>query len=343
MISASAEAKRPTRPGSRSGASRSGAILTSKPSSHRRRGIIVTTVAHRYATPTARRSRGAASDAPGTEAAAIARRVRAAGSSFFWAMRLVPAPRRRAMYALYAFCREVDDIADGDAVPSLKRALLSQWRSEIALLYCGRPRHIVTRALHEPVHRYGLRCDDFIALIDGMEMDARRDIRAPSFDELDLYCARVAVAVGLLSVRIFGVATPAAQRVAAELGRAVQLTKILRDLTEDAARHRLYLPRELLHAHGIFATTPSYVLAQPTLPAVCHDLARVAEDHYEAATAAIAACPRHNMRPAAVMLGFYRATLRQLVARGWSRLDEAVRVPASQRAALVLRHGFTGR
>jgi phytoene synthase len=301
------------------------------------------TVAYRYATPTARRSPGAASDALGKDAPAITRRVRAAGSSFFWAMRLLPAPRRHAMYALYAFCREVDDIADGDAAPSLKRALLSQWRSEIALLYCGRPRHIVTRALHEPVQQYGLRCDDFLAVIDGKEMDARHDIRAPRLDELDLYCARVAVAVGLLSVRIFGVATPAALRVAAELGRAVQLTNILRDLTEDAARHRLYLPRELLRAHGIFATTPSYVLAQPALPAVCQDVARLAEGHYAAATAAIAACPRQTMRPAAVMLGFHRAILRQLVARGWSRLDEPVRLPASQKAALVLRHGFTGR
>jgi squalene synthase HpnD len=258
-------------------------------------------------------------------------------------MRLLPTPRRRSMYALYAFCREVHDIADGDAAPSLKRALLSQSRGEIALLYCGRLRHIVTRALHEPVHRYGLRCADFLAVIDGMEMGARRDIRAPSLDELDLYCARVAMAVGLLALRILGVATPAAQRVAAALGRAVQLTKILRDLAEDAARHRLYLPRELLHAHGIFATTPSYVLAQPTLPAVCQDFARLAEDHFEAATAAIAACPRQNMHAAAAVHGFYRAILRQLVARGWSRLDEPVRVSASQKAALVLRRGFTGR
>jgi hypothetical protein len=104
------------------------------------------------------------------------------------------------MYALCAFYQEVKDIADGEATPSLKRALLAEWRSEIALLYAGRPRHLVTRAVHEAVHQYGLRCDDFLAVIDGMEMDSRRDIRAPSLAELDLYCARVAVAIGLLSV-----------------------------------------------------------------------------------------------------------------------------------------------
>ncbi len=301
------------------------------------------TVEHYLVALASRRGRSAASDALGEEAVAIADRVRAAASSFFWAMRLLPAPRRRAMYALYAFCREVDDIADGDASPSLKRALLAQWRSEIALLFAGRPQHIVTRALHEPVYQYGLRCDDFLAVIDGMEMDARRDIRAPSLAELDLYCARVAVAVGLLSVRIFGVATPAAEQVAAELGHALQLTNILRDLVEDAARHRLYLPRELLQAHGIFATMPSYVLAQPALPAVCQEIVRLAEEHYDAATAAIAACQRQSMRPAAVMLALYRALLRRLAARGWSRLDEPVRLPAWQKVALVLRHGLTGR
>ena len=103
-------------------------------------------------------------------------------------------------------------------------------------------------------------------------MDARRDIRAPSIAELDRYCERVAVAVLRISVRIFGEVSPAGERVAAELGRALQLTNILRDLAEDAQRHRLYLPRELLHAHGIFATMPSWVLAQPALPDVCREL-----------------------------------------------------------------------
>jgi phytoene synthase len=273
----------------------------------------------------------------------IALRLRAAGSSFFWAMQLLPYWRREAMYALYAFCREVDDIADGDASHALKDVLLSDWRSEIALLYAGRPQHLVTRALSEAVHLYGLQCSDFLAIIDGMEMDARADIRAPSLDELDLYCERVAAAVGRLSVRIFGEETPAGERVAAELGRALQLTNILRDLAEDARRHRLYLPREVLRAHGIYATTPSWVLAQPKLPDACRDVAILAEKHYSAAMEAIAACPRRAMRPAAVMLHIYRALLHELLARGWRHLDEPVRLPAWRKPALLFRHGLTGR
>ena len=264
------------------------------------------------------------------------------GSRFLWPMQFLPARRREAMDALYAFCREVGDIADGEASRSLKQTLLLNWRSEIAHLYAGRPQHAVTRGLSEAIHLYGLRCHDFLAIINGMEMDARRDIRAPSFAELDDYCG-AAVAVGRISVRIFGEETPVGERVAAELGRALQLTSILRDLADDARRHRLYLPRELLHKHGIFATTPSWVLAQPALPDVCRDLAMLAERHYAAAAEAIAACPRRTMRPAAVMLGIYRALLHELLARGWRQLGEPARIPAWRNLAIVIRHGLTGR
>jgi phytoene synthase len=245
------------------------------------------------------------------------------------------------MRALYVFYREVDDIADGDASRSLKQILLANWRSEIGLLFAGRPQHDVTRQLSKAVDLYGLRCDDFLAIIDGM--DARADIRAPSFAELDRHCERMAVAIGRISVRIFGETSPAGQRVAAELGRALQLTDILCDLAGDARLHRLYLPRELLHAHDIFATMPSWVLAQPALPDVCRDLALLAERHYAAAGEAIAACPRWTMRPAAVVLAMYRAVLHELLARGWRQLDEPIRIPAWRNLVLTMRHGLTGR
>src|SRR5262249_55551777 len=156
----------------------------------------------------------------------------------------------------------------------------------------------------------------FVAIIDGMQMDARTDIRAPSLSELDLYCARLSVATAQLSVRIFGEASAAAERVAEELGRAVELTNILQHLSEDAVRGRLYLPRPMLQAHGILATTPSAVLAHPALSKVCSDLAAKAEAHYAAAANAIEACSRHAMRPVAIMLAIHRAVLRALLARG---------------------------
>jgi presqualene diphosphate synthase len=301
------------------------------------------TIERLYAPITEHASHDPAIGPPNYKDNAVALRPTGVSRPFSWAMQLLPVQRRQALRALYAFCREVDGIADGEASRALKQTLLANWRGEIAHLYAGRPRNAVTLGLSKALHLYGLRCHDFLAIIDGAEMKAQTDIRAPSFAQLDRYCECMAVAVGRLAVRIFGDETPAGERVAAELGRALQLTNILRDLAEDAKRHRLYLPRELLHAHGIFATTPSWVLAQPALPDVCADLAVLAERHYAAAAEAIAACRRSTMRPAAVMLGIYRVLLDELLARGWQQLDEPVRIPARRKLALMLRHGLTGR
>ena len=270
----------------------------------------------------------------------IRRRVEAAATSFYWAMRVLPPDRRYGMYAVYAFCREVDDIADGDEPVAEKLAALAQWRGEIAALYAGRPQRLVTRALIGPVQHYRLRRDDFLAVIDGMEMDAREALCAPDLATLDLYCARVASAVGHLSVHVFGDPGPAAHRVAESLGRALQLTNILRDLDEDARRGRLYLPRELLDRHGVRVTQPPEVLRHPALPAVCRDLAAMAERHFEDADAAMAQCRRRAMRPAAVMAAVYRATLRELLRSDWRDPAARVALPSRSKLWLVLRHGF---
>jgi squalene synthase HpnD len=270
----------------------------------------------------------------------IQHRVEAAGTSFYWAMRLLPQDRRNGMYAVYAFCREVDDIADGDRPVEHKLAGLTVWREEIDALYGGRPHLLVARALCEPALRYGLRRQDFLAIIDGMEMDAREDIRAPGLAMLDLYCARVASAVGHLSVHVFGDASHPAHLVAESLGRALQLTNILRDLDEDAARRRLYLPREILDRHGIASSDPVVVLRHPGLPAVCRDVAAIAEGHFREAEQAMTRCSRRAMRPAAVMAAIYRATLSAMLRSGWR--EPATRVSLSKllKLWLVLRHGL---
>jgi len=271
--------------------------------------------------------------------AAVRARVEAAGTSFYWAMRVLPEARRDAMFAIYAFCREVDDIADGTAAPEAKRRDLDAWRGEVAALFAGRPATAAGRALMEPTRAFGLRRADFLAVIDGMEMDAA-EMRAPSLAELDLYCDRVASAVGRLSVRAFGVATEAADRVAHSLGRALQLTNILRDLAEDGARGRLYLPREQLQAAGISASDPAAVLTHPALPRVCTGLAEIAERHFAEARAAMRECPRRPMRPAAVMGAIYHATLARLRRRGWRDLEREVKIPAALKLWFALRYGL---
>jgi len=272
--------------------------------------------------------------------AAIRDRVIAAGSSFYWAMRLLPPARRDAMFAVYAFCRVIDDIADSDDPSAAKLAALAEWRDEVATIFAFRPTRPLARVLAPVVAEYRLRQEDFLALIDGMEMDAREPIQAPSLATLDLYCDRVASAVGRLSVRIFGDASPAADRVAHSLGRALQLTNILRDLSEDAARGRLYLPREPLEQHGIADFAPERALAHPRVERVCAAVAAMAERHFADAEAAMAQCSRRAMRPAAVMAAVYRAALDRLRRRGWLRLDQPAAVPRPVKIWLALRHGL---
>jgi len=271
---------------------------------------------------------------------AIRQRVEAAGTSFYWAMRLLPRARRDGMYAIYAFCREVDDIADDTGPPGPKQAALADWHGEIDALYAGRPSQLVARALVEPIARYRLRREDFHAVIDGMEMDAAEDIRAPDLATLDLYCGRVAGAVGHLSVHVFGDASPAAHSVADHLGRALQLTNILRDLDEDAQRGRLYLPREIFERHGISGTDPLTVLRHPALPAACRELAELALAHFDEAARAMARCSRRAMRPAAVMGAFYRAMLEALLRAGWRDPGTRIRLSKLHKLRLVLRHGL---
>lgn len=251
-------------------------------------------------------------------ARAIEHRVRAAGTSFYWAMRLQPEEKRRALFAVYAFCREVDDIADSTAPVKTKVSRLRKWRTAIASLYQGKADNLTARALLPAVRGYKLERAAFLAIIDGMEMDATGPIRAPSWKTLDLYCARVACAVGLLCIRIFGEPGKSGKETADALGRALQLTNILRDLREDAGWGRLYLPKELLEKHGITDTDPEKILENPKLDAACRDLAKEAEKEFARAEAAIARCDQSAIRPAVMMKDVYKRTLARLKRRGFT-------------------------
>lgn len=232
-------------------------------------------------------------------------------------MRLLPAERRRAIYAVYGFCRTIDDIADGPGAETEKLATLEVWREEVGRLYRGAPGHPAAAALTQPVARYGLAEDDFLAVIDGMEMDASGRMLAPSLDDLDLYCARAACAVGRLSVRIFGLHEEMGQPLAFSLGRALQLTNILRDLAEDAARGRLYLPLEILDGHGIGARDPDTVLSHPAVAAVCAEVSARAQVEFAAARQVLTRAPRGPGRPARIMCRVYEQLLARLGGRGF--------------------------
>lgn len=265
--------------------------------------------------------------------------VRAAGTSFYRGMRVLPPDRRHAMYAIYAFCRMVDDIADEDGPFAAKLPELTAWRERVAGLYVGQSDGPVTRILVAAVQRFSLRREDFLAVIDGMQMDAETAIVAPDLATLDLYCDRVAAAVGRLSVRAFGDASPAADQVAHSLGRALQLTNILRDLREDADRGRLYLPREWLDAAAV-PQDPETALQSPGLISVCERVAALAHQHFQAAQAAMRSCDPKAMKPARLMGATYAAILLRLERRGWSPPQQRVSLPVWQKLWLALRYGL---
>lgn len=265
--------------------------------------------------------------------------VRAAGTSFYHGMRVLPADRRHAMYAIYAFCRMVDDIADNEGAFAAKLPKLTEWRERVAGLYRGQSDGPVTRVLVAAVQRFDLRQADFLAIIDGMQMDAEIAIVAPDLATLDLYCDRVAAAVGRLSVRAFGDASPAADRVAHSLGRALQLTNILRDIKEDAERGRLYLPREWLEEASV-PLDPDGALRAPGLEKVCARVAALAHTHFRAADQAMRQCDAKAMKPARLMGATYAAILSRLERRGWSPPHERVSLPAWQKLWLALRYGL---
>jgi len=252
-------------------------------------------------------------------------------------MRILPRAQREAMFEIYSFCRAVDDIADDPGPREPRREQLAGWRADIDAVYRGAPPPQLS-GLAQAVRTFDLQREDFIAIIDGMEMDVIADIRAPDRATLDLYCDRVACAVGRLSVRVFGMEREAGLALAHHLGRALQLTNILRDLDEDASLGRLYLPREALHAVGIEATEPAKVIAQPAIADACATIVALATAEFAAANAIMKKSPRRVVRAPRIMGEAYWLILQLLIARGFAPPRVKIHLPRAKLVFIVLRN-----
>jgi squalene synthase HpnD len=265
--------------------------------------------------------------------------ARAAGSSFYAAMRILPKHQREAMFEIYSFCRAVDDVADDPGERGARATRLQQWRRDIDALYAGTvPAHLA--GLAQAVRDFGLDRADFIAVIDGMQMDVDADIRAPDWATLDLYCDRVASAVGRLSVRVFGMAAEDGIHLAHHLGRALQLTNILRDLDEDAAVGRLYLPREALRDAGITTDDPNGAIADPRIDRACRPVVERAQTHFREAETIMARASRASVRAPRMMGEAYRSILAALLVRGFAPPRRPVKLSRARLLLIVLRHAF---
>ena len=255
--------------------------------------------------------------------------VAASGSSFRLGMACLDRERRRAIHAVYAFCRLIDDIADGAAPPEEKRAALGAWRREIDALPAGASTPI-GRELARAMAAHDLPIAELHALLDGMEQDCADRVRIADDAAFDLYCRRVAGAVGVLSVRIFGASE--AEDFALSLGRTLQIVNVLRDVDEDAALDRVYVPLSRLGGRDGPADA---LVATPRFVSVCADLAREAQDGFDRADAMLAGLDRRRLKPAILMMEGYRALLGDLRRRGFERRGARLRIGPAQKLRLV--------
>jgi phytoene synthase len=247
----------------------------------------------------------------------------ASGSSFYYSFMFLPPDKRRAITALYAFCREVDDVVDECSDEQIARTTLNWWRGQVAEIYGGKPQHPVAIALVPVVKQFNMAQEHLLEIIDGMEMDLDQP-RYADFKSLQLYCYRVASVVGLLSVEIFGYTNRQTLKYAHDLGIAFQLTNIIRDVGEDARRNRIYLPMDEMQQFGVTAADILNACETENFQKLMAFQIARAERFYDQALALLPDQDRKTQRTGLIMAAIYRATLAEVIASGCHVLKERV-------------------
>jgi phytoene synthase len=265
-----------------------------------------------------------------------ARKVRDSGTSFAASFRFLDARKRQALNALYAFCREVDDVVDECREPAVARAKLDWWRGELAALEDGDGSHPVTRALATARQGFDLPLEQLAEIIDGMQMDLDRT-RYPDFAQLQLYCHRAAGVVGLLAAEIFGYRDRQTTKYAHALGLAFQLTNIIRDVGEDARRGRIYLPQDELARFGVGEQDILRSRHTPAFAALMAFQTQRAREHYDRALAALPAADHKAQRPGLVMAAIYRRLLDEIEKDGFLVLDRRTALTPPLKLWLALK------
>jgi phytoene synthase len=260
----------------------------------------------------------------------------ASGSSFYNSFRFLPKDKRRAITALYAFCREVDDVVDECSDANVARTTLNWWRSEVAAIYSGKPQHPVAIALVPIVKQYNMAQEHLLEIIDGMEMDLDQP-RYADFKALQLYCYRVASVVGLLTVEIFGYTDRQTLKYAHDLGIAFQLTNIIRDVGEDARRNRIYLPMDELQQFGVPAADILNSRETENFQKLMAFQIERARQYYRQALEHLPAVDRKAQRTGLIMATIYQATLDEVVASGCHVLKERVSLTPTYKLWLAVK------
>lgn len=258
------------------------------------------------------------------------------GSSFYYSFKFLPETRRKAITALYAFCREVDDVVDECSDVGVAAVKLNWWREEIERLFEGKPRHPVTQALLPHTKEFNLAAEYFQEIIDGMEMDLQQS-QYPDFKSLSLYCYRAASVVGLLSVEIFGYTDRNTLKYAHDLGMAFQLTNILRDVREDAERGRIYIPADELEKFGVNSSAFTKGKTTPALQNLFEYQAQRARQYYQSAMQHLPDCDQYSQRAGLIMSAIYETILEEIEADGYRVLEHRISLPTLRKIWIALR------
>ncbi len=268
--------------------------------------------------------------------------VKKSGSSFFWSMRFLPFGKRNAMYTIYAFCRHIDDIVDGDKDVEEKLNLMEAWRQELDNIYDKKlPQTEIGRKIYKNCMRFKLPKEEFMRLINGISMDLPTPLQAPSMEKFNEYCRGVAGVPGNLSLRIFGVEDEALiEKLSTTLGNALQITNILRDVKEDAQIGRLYIPKEMLERAGITSTDPLTVVVNPNLAKAREELAKIAAEDYEVSYQLIKQLDKKVARPVLMMANIYKRYFDIMQNRGWEIISPKPQLSKIKKLSLALRAFF---
>ncbi len=274
----------------------------------------------------------------------IKKMVKKSASSFFWGMHILPTKERRAMYTLYAFCRHIDDIVDGDKPLSQKMELMNAWRQEIDNIYDKKtPASDIGRNIYKNCMRFNLPKEDLVNLWESISMDLPKPVQAPSLSEFNKYCQGVACAPGSLSLRILGCKDEdLIQKLSSSLGQALQITNILRDVREDALADRLYIPAEFLQKAGITSHDPMTVVVDKNLAVAREELARIASQNYTQAFELIKQLDKKISRNIKAFAYIYRHYFELMQNRGWEIISPKPIISRWQKALLILK-AFMGR
>lgn len=268
--------------------------------------------------------------------------VKKSGTSFFWSMRLLPTPKRNAMYTLYAFFRHIDDIVDGSLLSEQKIELINAWREELNNIYDKKvPTTDIGRKIYKNCMRFKLPKSEFVKMLDSISMDLPEPLKAPTIEDFNRYCRGVAGVPGNLTLRIAGCEDEnLIEDLSTTLGRALQITNILRDVKDDAQADRIYIPEEMLEYAGISSRNPAMVLVDKNLAIAREKLSQLAEDDYKKALLLIKTLPPKTARQIKMIANVYKRYFDIMKNRGWEIISPKPKIGKINKLCLVLKAFF---